>query len=157
MPAPIVSTGMIVFASYTALLPKSRQPVEAWPSRVHEEDRHQVLVIAKTKILNSKKRDNWDNTFRIVRPNGTLGVDRKSGSCRARCGRASLLRLTGIELDATERRQSEEALEARRHEERERTVQRLLDTAPQGILSTDAQGVIMRTNCALGKMFGWTP
>jgi len=143
------------FRELYGFAPEEPAAVEAWPSRVHEEDRHQVLGFLN-EILNSKKRDSWDNTFRIVRPNGTLAWIESLGRVE-RDAEGQVLRLTGIELDVTERRQSEEALEARRHEERERTVQRLLDTAPQGILSTDAQGVIMRTNCALGKMFGWTP
>ena len=48
-------------------------------------------------------------------------------------------RLTGLDLDVTERRRAEEALRARRDEERDRELQLLLETATQGIVSVDAQ------------------
>ena len=49
-------------------------------------------------------------------------------------------RLTGLELDITERRRTEEALQARRDEEHDRTLRTLLETATQGIVSADARG-----------------
>src|SRR5262249_17820804 len=64
-------------------------------------------------------------------------------------------RMSGINLDITDRRRAEEALQAHRDEERDRTLRLLLETAPQGILSTDARGVIVTANHALEKMFGW--
>src|SRR5262249_15002821 len=63
-------------------------------------------------------------------------------------------RMSGINLDVTERRRAEEALQVRRDEERDRTLQLLLETAPLGILSVDAQGVIVTANRALETMFG---
>ena len=42
--------------------------------------------------------------------------------------------LTGLDLDITERRRAEEALQARRDEERDRELQLLLETATQGIV-----------------------
>jgi len=56
------------------------------------------------------------------------------------------MQLIGLELDVTERRRAEEA---------NRRLQLLLETAPQGILSIDEQGVIVTANRALEKMFGW--
>jgi PAS domain S-box-containing protein len=128
---------------------------EAWLGRVHEDDRRQVLELWDQN-LHEKTLDTFDVTFRIVRPDGTVAWIQSLGQAH-RDANGQVVRLTGIELDVTERRRSEDALEAHRHQERERTVQRLLDTAPQGILSIDAQGVIMRANCALEKMFGWAP
>src|SRR5262249_5996924 len=55
------------------------------------------------------------------------------------------------------RRRAEEVLQARRDEERDRTLQFLLETAPLGILSMDARGVIVTANRALEKMFGYEP
>jgi PAS domain S-box-containing protein len=63
----------------------------------------------------------------------------------------------GIGLDVTDRKRDEEALQARRDEEHNRTLQLLLETAAQGILSVDAQGVILTANRALEAMFGWAP
>jgi len=64
-------------------------------------------------------------------------------------------RLTGLELDVTERRRTEEALQARRDEEHVRAVRTLLETATQGIISADARGVLVFANPAVEVMFGW--
>src|SRR5262249_23049025 len=53
---------------FTADEPSS---VEAWPSRVHEEDRERVLAVLG-EVLGTKTKSSWDNTFRIVRPDGTV-------------------------------------------------------------------------------------
>ena len=66
-------------------------------------------------------------------------------------------RLTGLELDITERRRADEALQARRDEERDRELRLLLETAAQGIVSVDARGTIVTANRALEAMFGWAP
>ena len=65
-------------------------------------------------------------------------------------------RLTGLELDITERRRAEEALQARRDEEHDRTLRTLLETATQGIVSVDARGMLVFANRAVEVMFGWT-
>ncbi len=64
-------------------------------------------------------------------------------------------RLTGLELDITERRRTEEALQARRDEEHDRTLRTLLETATQGIVSADARGTVVFANRAVERMFGW--
>ncbi len=64
-------------------------------------------------------------------------------------------RLFGLNLDITARRRAEEVLQAHHDAERSRGLHVLLDTAPQGIVSMDAQGIIVTTNHALEAMFGW--
>ena len=64
-------------------------------------------------------------------------------------------RLTGLELDITERRRIEDALQARRDEEHDRTLRTLLETATQGIVSADARGTLVFANRAVEVMFGW--
>ena len=128
---------------------------EAWLSRVHEQDRQQVLELTE-QILHTKTQDTFDCMFRIVRPDGTVAWLQSRGQAH-RDAEGQVIRFTGIELDVTERRRDEETLQARRDEERDRTLQLLLETAPLGILSVDAKGVIMTANRALEKMFGWTP
>jgi PAS domain S-box-containing protein len=44
---------------------------EAWMSRVHEEDRRQVLELWE-QIVHTKTHNTFDITFRIVRPDGTV-------------------------------------------------------------------------------------
>src|SRR5262249_10530230 len=65
------------------------------------------------------------------------------------------IRLTGLDLDVTERRRAEEALQARYDEERDRELQLLLETAAQGIVSVDVGGLIVTANRAMEQMFGW--
>ena len=64
-------------------------------------------------------------------------------------------RLTGLELDITERRRAEDALQARRDEEYDRTLRTLLETATQGIVSAAPQGTLVFANRAVEAMFGW--
>jgi len=96
---------------------------ETWLSRVHEEDRRQVLELVD-QILHTKT-DTFDSTFRIVRPDGTVAWMESLGQA-ARDAEGRVIQLTGIELDVTERRRAEEGL--RESEEREAFLLRLADT-----------------------------
>src|SRR5215813_4656598 len=97
---------------------------EAWLSRVHEEDRRQVLELVN-QIQHTKTRDIFDSTFRIVRPDGTvLWIESLGQADRDADGQ--VMRLTGLELDVTERRRAEEAL--RQSKEEEAFLLRLADT-----------------------------
>ena len=75
-------------------------------------------------------------------------VDRDAGRQRSRGS-------PGLDLDFTAHRQAEEAHQARRDEEHDRALRTLLETATQGIVSVDAQGVIVTANHAFEAMFGW--
>jgi PAS domain S-box-containing protein len=89
---------------------------EAWISRVHEEDRPQVLALLEEVF---KGKDSWNNMFRIVLPDGKVSWIQSLGRAdRGADGQPT--RITGLDLDVTERRQAEEALQARRDAERER-------------------------------------
>src|SRR5215475_9598028 len=94
----------------------------AWLSRVHEEDRWKVLELWE-QILQKKTHDTFDSSFRIVRPDGTVSWIQSVGRAY-RDADGQLTWLTGLELDVTERRYAEEALQARRAEERDRMLQK---------------------------------
>jgi PAS domain S-box-containing protein len=81
---------------------------EAWQSRVHQEDRRQQVELAD-QILHTTTHDTFDTTFRIVRPDGTVSWIQSLGQAH-RDGEGQLLRLTGIELDITDRKRAEDAL-----------------------------------------------
>jgi len=68
-----------------------------------------------------------------------------------------ITRLTGLDLDITERRRVEETRQALRDEKRDRQLRLLLETAEQGIVLVDAKGFILTANRALESMFGWGP
>jgi PAS domain S-box-containing protein len=50
---------------------KDPASADARPSRVHEDDRPRVLGVLD-EILRTPARNDWENTFRIVRPDGTV-------------------------------------------------------------------------------------
>jgi len=124
---------------------------ETWLARVHVDDRplmHRTLE----EVLQTK--DRWETTYRVALPDGTMRWMQSLGRAdRDPTGRVT--RLSGFELDVTERRRTEEALQARRDEEHDRTLRTLLETAAQGIVSADAGGSIIFANRAIEAMFGW--
>ena len=126
---------------------------ETWLSRVHVEDRP---IMHATLEEISRGKDTWDHTYRFVQADGTaLWIQSLGRAYRDAAGQVT--RLTGLELDVTERRRNEEALQARRDEEHDRELRLLLETATQGIVSVDAQGTIMMANRSIEAMFGWAP
>ena len=127
---------------------------DKWANLLHEEDRERMLSILD-ETVRSKARETWDNTFRIVRPDGAVSWIQSLGRAQ-RDPKGHITRLTGLDLDITERRKMEEALLAEHDEERDRTLRLLLETAAQGILSMDEHGIIVTANRALEEMFGWS-
>jgi PAS domain S-box-containing protein len=127
---------------------------DGWLNRVHAEDRPKVLDLVDDLLHPTK--DAWDIVFRIVRSDGTVAWIQSVGRVERETG-GKITRLIGLELDVTARRQAEEALQARRDEEHDRALRTLLETATQGIVSVDAQGVIVTANHAFEAMFGWAP
>jgi PAS domain S-box-containing protein len=100
--------------------------LDDWSTRVYEEDRPQLAGMI-VQIVNGTK-DEWDYTFRTVRPDGTLAwIQSVGGANRGPDGR--VLSMSGIHLDVTQRRRAEDVLQARRDEERERTLHRQAEEA----------------------------
>jgi PAS domain S-box-containing protein len=133
--------------------PDETPALETWLAHVHPDDREGINRRLQ-EVLHSK--DTWDNTYRFVRADGTVLWIQSLGRAD-RDGHGQVLRLTGLELDITERRRTEEALQARRDEEHDRELRLLLETATQGIVSVDARGRIITANRALEAIFGWAP
>src|SRR5262249_42139913 len=106
------------------------------------------------EILTSRTRDSWENTFRIVRPDGTVGWVQSRGRVD-RDADGQVTRLIGLDLDFTAHRRVEEALQAQRDEEHDRALRLVLETATQGTVSVDGNGKILSANHALEQMFGW--
>jgi PAS domain S-box-containing protein len=126
--------------------------LETWMARVHEHDRTQLQALLAEMM--ETLREAWDNTFRVVRSDGSVVWVQSLGRAeRGRDGRVT--RLTGLDLDVTARRHADEALRARRDEEHDRELRLLLETATQGIVSVDARGTIVSANRALETMFAW--
>ena len=126
---------------------------DAWLTRVHDDDRPRLLAL-RQEIWTSKTKDSWETTFRIVRPDGSVAWIQSRGRVD-RDAAGNVTRLTGLDLDFNQHRQSELALQARRDEEHDRALRTLLETATQGIVSVDERGVIVTANNAFHAMFGW--
>jgi PAS domain S-box-containing protein len=112
------------FRKLYSFAPEELPTFDAWFSRVHEGDRNSMLSLLD-EVLRWKTRDDWDNTFRIVRPDGTISWIESLGHAD-RDAEGQVMRLTGLELDVTDRRLTEEAL--RKSEKREAFLLRLSDT-----------------------------
>jgi PAS domain S-box-containing protein len=140
-----------VFRGHFGFTPDERPSFETWLARVHPEDRPTMRGGLDQTLQTS---DSWDHTYRVVRPDGIVRWLQSLGRAeRDPTGRAT--RLAGLELDITERRRIEDALQARREEEHDRTMRTLLETATQGIVSADARGMVVFANRAIEMMFGW--
>src|SRR5262249_49196556 len=124
-----------------------------WLSRIHEEDRAQVLGLVDEML--QAKDDVWDITFRIVRPDGTTAWIQSVGRVE-RDATGEVTRLAGLEMDVSAGRKAETALQAERDRAHDRDLHVLLETATQGIVSVDASGAIVTANRAFEIMFGWS-
>ena len=141
------------FRSWFEFLPDETPSIETFFSRVHPDDRER-LESHLAEIMQGL--DRWENTYRFVLPDGTIRWIQSLGYAD-RDVDGAVTRLTGFELDITERRQTEEAIQSRRDEEHNRELRVLLETASQGVVSVDADGVIVTANQAFDLMFGWEP
>jgi PAS domain S-box-containing protein len=127
--------------------------IETFFSRVHPDDQPR-LQAQMQEIL--QRLDRWENTYRFVLPDGSVRWMQSLGHAD-RDLNGDVTRLAGFELDITERHQTDEAIQSRRDEEHNRELRLLLETASQGIVSVDADGVIVSVNHAVELMFGWEP
>ena len=140
------------FRAQFGFTPEESPLFETWLERVHVEDRPRILRTYE-EVLQTK--DTWDHTYRALRADGAVQWMQSLGRAD-RDGTGQVTRLTGLELDITERRRAEDALQAQRDEEHDRTLRTLLETATQGIVSADARGMLVFANQAVETMFGWS-
>jgi PAS domain S-box-containing protein len=141
------------FRAIFGFAPEEPPLFETWLARVHVDDRPRMRAVLEEVL---KTQDTWDHTYRAVRPDGAVSWMQSLGRAD-RDASGQVTRLTGFELDISERRRTEEALQARRDEEHDRELRLLLETAAQGIVSVDVRGVIASANRAFGMMFDWAP
>ncbi len=140
------------FRTQLGFTPEEPADRAKWLGRVHAEDRAGLDRLLE-EIRHT--RDTWDQTYRVLHPDGSVRWLQSLGKAD-RDATGQVTRLTGLELDITERRRIEDSLRARRDEHYDRTLRTLLETATQGILSADAHGTVLFANQAVEHIFGWT-
>ena len=139
------------FRARFGFTPEEPPLFETWLARVHVDDRPWMQ---RTLEEIRQAKDTWDHTYRVASADGAVRWIQSLGRAD-RDATGQVTRLTGLELDITARRGIEDALQARREEEHDRTLRTLLEAASQGIVSADALGMIVFANRAVEAMFGW--
>ncbi|MPZ78168.1 MAG: PAS domain S-box protein, partial [Deltaproteobacteria bacterium] len=119
---------------------------ESWRQRLHPEDREH----AEQEMKRVLETGEYLQDFRVIWPDASVHwLFARAKVFLDAEGRP--LRMLGVNVDITERRQAEEA--ARQNEERTRLI---LDTALDAVVTIDAQGSITHWNPEAEKIFGWT-
>ena len=97
------------FRAQFGFTPDEPPAFETWLARLHPDDREGMIRNFKDV---QQETDRWDRTYRFVRPDGAVRWIQSLGRAdRDRDGK--VVRVTGLELDITERRESENALQQR--------------------------------------------
>jgi len=113
---------------------------------VHPGDRARVARHARSCW---QEGTGADLDFRIVRPDG--GHRSVHMACAAeRGGDGKVSRLVGMMLDITARKLAEEALQ-----ERERRLESIIETAPEGVITIDESGIIESFSSTAESLFGY--
>lgn len=123
------------------------ETIEQASRLVHPDDRSRALGNFERSIRDGGSHN---HDYRVVLPNGEIRWVTSLWMIQ----RETAL-LIGVVQDITGRKRAELNLEDRNREQ-EHTLRLLLETASQGILSVDADGVIVMANAATEEMFGWT-
>ena len=118
---------------------------ESWRERVHPEDR--LRCDAEINQALGQQRDSWQTQYRIVRAKdreirwidarGRIFFDRQTGP----------VRMLGINVDITERRQAEEA---------QSNLAAIVESSDDAILSTTLDGKITTWNAGAEKIYGYS-
>jgi PAS domain S-box-containing protein len=123
-------------------------PYAMWVERLHAEDRERCLTEV-TSALHGEKE--FDTEFRIVRPNGEVRY-LKAGARTLRAADGSAVRMTGVNIDVTERRRAELGLL-----EMSSLLQTVLDSASEtSVVATDPNLLIRVFNAGAARLLGYS-
>lgn len=120
---------------------------EAFLNSVHPEDREYVALAVAHAV---EEGTNYAIEFRVIWPDGTLHWVGNKG--QVYCDQTDRpIRMVGVSMDITERKQAEEAL--RQSEEQYR---RIIETSSEGIWIIDAESKTVFVNSQMAQMLGYT-
>ena len=112
---------------------------EAWTSRLHPEDRANAEATLQAAI---EGRCQFDTEFRVVLPNRAVRYI-KASAIVIKDDRGNAVRMIGINYDITARKQAEEQF------------RQVVESAPNGILLANQDGVITLVNAQIERLFGY--
>ncbi|MFZ2301603.1 MAG: PAS domain S-box protein [Gallionella sp.] len=119
---------------------------EAWRKALHPDDLHRGDQEVNDAIAGIRP---FNTEFRVIWPNGEIHHI-KAVAKVFRNEQGTPVRMLGINMDITERKQAEEALLA--SEER---LHSIIQTSMDGIVQMDADGIVTGWNSQMEKVFGW--
>lgn len=117
---------------------------KVWRAAVHPEDLERMEALVRKAIEDGKS---FDVEYRIVRPGKLSWMNTRGNAIRDANGRP--LRLIGLDIDITERKQAEAALQ-----ESKQRQEALIQSAMDAIIAIDADQRIILFNPAAERMFG---
>jgi PAS domain S-box-containing protein len=148
-----VQTGVVIWSAEEERLfglePGSFEgTIEGWSHRVHELDRERIQKQIAAAM--AKKQRVLDFDFRIVRADGQVRWIEGSGRFLYN-EKNEPVRMVGVNIDVTERREAQSALEASAMR-----LRRIIDSNVVGLLLADFQGRITEVNDAFLRIVGYT-
>ena len=115
----------------------------AWEKLVHPEDRQKAISLVEHSFKTSEP---VEGEWRVVWPDGSVHwLTGRWHVFKDEAGQP--LRITGVNIDTTERKQAEEALKKQAA---------LIDLSPDGIISRQLNGTINFWNKGAQSLYGWT-
>ncbi len=120
--------------------------VEVWKQGLHPDDSSRAIEECEAALRGER---GFDTEFRILRPDGTV-VHLKADGLVLRDEKGKLLRMIGLNVDITERKQTQEALR-----ESERQFRAVLETMSLIGVMLDRTGQITLCNDFLLALTGW--
>jgi len=120
--------------------------IEDWAKHIHPDDRIRCKTLLQQAILGQVE---YDNEFRIVHPDGSIHFIKSYGML-IRDSQNKPQIMMGINLDLSERKQTENALR-----ESQQLLQTVIDTFPQAVFWKDRDSVILGCNQIFGQLSGF--
>lgn len=118
---------------------------QGWTTALHPEDRQRIIAAWQEAVRNTT---HFDQEYRSIRPDGiVLWVHTQAAAIRHK---DTLLGYMGVVENITARRSAEEMM---RHGEAQ--LQAIVETAVDGIVTINAQGMILSFNPAASHIFGY--